>query len=145
MQGVQTLSELSEEVVVAEAQVFAAGVGQWFRERLRVAEHECDVADQRRTAAEDSQRTSERQRKDAQRRVLEVEQLLAASYELSEQLQQALESRIVIEQAKGLLTERHNVTPDAAFRVMKQYARNNRMSLHSVATDLMAGTAKLEM
>lgn len=138
-----TLTELSEEVIVAEAQVVATRVVQWFRERLRIAEHERDVADQRRMTAEDSQRTTERQRNDAQRRVVEVEELIAASDELAQQLQQALDSRIVIEQAKGFLTGRHGVTPDAAFEAMRRYARSNRLPLHTVARDLMAGTPPL--
>ena len=137
--------EVPEGVVVAEAQVLAAQVVEWFKGRLRVAEVERDAADQQRITAEDSQRTSERQRTDAQRRVIEVEDLLAASDELSLQLQQALESRIVIEQAKGFLAARHGVAPDTAFIAIRQYARRNRLSLRTVAEQVVAGSADLQI
>lgn len=123
----------------------ATRVVQWLRERLHIAEHERDVADHRRMTAEDSQRTTQRQRNDAHQRVVEVEELLAASDELAQQLQQALESRIVIEQAKGLLVGRHGVTPDEAFEAIKHHACSNRLPLHNVARDLMAGTAHVDM
>lgn len=139
------MTEIAEEVVVAEAQVLATRVVQWFRERLRITEHERDVADQRRITAEDSQRTTERQRDDAHRRVVEVEELMVAADELAQQLQQALETRIVIEQAKGLLAGRHGVAPDAAFEAIRQYARRNRLPLRDVARDLMAGTTRIEL
>ncbi|MFR0356298.1 ANTAR domain-containing protein [Streptomyces sediminimaris] len=45
------------------------------------------------------------------------------------QLQTALNSRIVIEQAKGALGARLNVTPEAAFERLRAYARARRTSL----------------
>ena len=139
------MTELSEEVIVAEAHVLADRAVRWFRERLRVAEHDRDVSDQRRISAEDSQRTTERQRTDAQRRVIEVEELLAAADELAQQLQHALESRIVIEQAKGMLAGRHGVTTDAAFAALRRHARSNHLPLHVVAADLLSGSARIEL
>lgn len=49
------------------------------------------------------------------------------------QLQQALESRIQIEQAKGVLAERYGVTVEEAFRILRRSARSNRMRLHELA------------
>lgn len=52
---------------------------------------------------------------------------------LVEQLQTALTSRIVIEQAKGILAERHAVTVDGAFDVMRAYARSHNLRLAELA------------
>ncbi|NEB81089.1 GAF and ANTAR domain-containing protein, partial [Streptomyces sp. SID14478] len=57
--------------------------------------------------------------------------------DLSGQLQQALASRVRIEQAKGMLAERWNTAPDAAFSLLRQYARSNRLPLDSVARDVL--------
>jgi GAF domain-containing protein len=53
--------------------------------------------------------------------------------QLSEQLQQALESRVVIEQAKGITAQRKSVTVDHAYQLMRGHARNNHASLRTVA------------
>lgn len=57
--------------------------------------------------------------------------------ELSDQLQYALDSRVTIEQAKGLLAARHDIGPDEAFDVLRDVARRNRRQLRSVAEDLL--------
>lgn len=49
------------------------------------------------------------------------------------QLQTALDSRVVIEQAKGILAERESITPDQAFEEMRRQARSRRMKLHALA------------
>lgn len=49
------------------------------------------------------------------------------------QLQEALESRVVIEQAKGILAERLEVDPETAFKLLRRAARSNRMRLHDLA------------
>jgi GAF domain-containing protein len=52
---------------------------------------------------------------------------------LAEQLQLALNSRVVIEQAKGLLAERYGVSFDRAFAVLRGFARANNLRLSDVA------------
>jgi GAF domain-containing protein len=52
---------------------------------------------------------------------------------LAEQLQAALNSRIVIEQAKGALAQIHETTPDAAFALLRGYCRRNHLRLSEVA------------
>lgn len=69
-----------------------------------------------------------------QDRALQEKQLLA------EQLEGALNSRVVIEQAKGILAERHNVTTDIAFSTLRAHARHNNQNLLSVARQVIDGT-----
>jgi GAF domain-containing protein len=67
---------------------------------------------------------------------------LHRSHVLSEQLQTALSSRIVIEQAKGVLAERSNLTMDAAFAALRRHARDHNLKLTDVATAVV--TADLD-
>lgn len=53
--------------------------------------------------------------------------------QLSEQLQRALQSRIVIEQAKGITAQARAVTVDAAFELIRRHARNHNTSIRNVA------------
>ena len=55
------------------------------------------------------------------------------------QLQYALDSRVIIEQAKGVLAERHAVPVDQAFELMRQHARRERAKLADVAADVVSG------
>jgi AmiR/NasT family two-component response regulator len=54
------------------------------------------------------------------------------------QLQTALDSRIVLEQAKGILAERESITPTEAFSRLRREARSKRMKLHDLAADIVA-------
>ncbi|MFF1305391.1 ANTAR domain-containing protein, partial [Streptomyces sp. NPDC058307] len=60
---------------------------------------------------------------------------------LSGQLQQALSSRVRIEQAKGMLAERWSVAADQAFMALRQYARRHRLPLGQVASAVVEGAA----
>jgi hypothetical protein len=53
--------------------------------------------------------------------------------DLADQLQGALNSRVVLEQAKGIVAERRQVGMDEAFALLRSYARNNRTQLSAVA------------
>lgn len=53
--------------------------------------------------------------------------------QLSEQLQKALDSRVVIEQAKGITAGKKSITVDHAYQLMRRHARNNNASLRVVA------------
>ena len=53
--------------------------------------------------------------------------------QLARQLQEALSSRVIIEQAKGVLAERRGVHVDEAFRVLRTYARSNGERLSDLA------------
>jgi hypothetical protein len=64
--------------------------------------------------------------------------------ERAEQLQGALESRIVIEQAKGMLRERLGLPIDLAFELLRTAARNCGQKLHVLAADVVASFATPE-
>jgi len=59
------------------------------------------------------------------------------------QLQVALNSRVVIEQAKGILAERLQTSPDEAFLLLRRYARNHNQALTELAGDVIRGTAPI--
>jgi GAF domain-containing protein len=59
-------------------------------------------------------------------------------------LQHALNSRISIEQAKGMIAERAGVDMDEAFSRLRLFARNNNRLLTEVAQSIIAGTTGIE-
>jgi GAF domain-containing protein len=59
---------------------------------------------------------------------------------LNEQLHHALNSRIVIEQAKGIIAERQQLNMEQAFSSLRTHARNHNRPLVEVAGAVIAGT-----
>jgi hypothetical protein len=55
---------------------------------------------------------------------------------LTTQLQAALNSRVIIEQAKGVLAERHQISVDQAFSLLRAYSRSHNLRLSDVARDV---------
>jgi AmiR/NasT family two-component response regulator len=71
------------------------------------------------------------------------ERALRRAEELTEQLQFALNSRVVIEQAKGAVARTLDIGVDEAFEVIRQYARANRRRLTEVARETVEDQAAL--
>ena len=63
---------------------------------------------------------------------------------LNEQLGNALNSRVVIEQAKGMVAERSGSDIDRAFALLRGYARNHNLKLADVAADVIEGRLPIE-
>jgi GAF domain-containing protein len=59
---------------------------------------------------------------------------------LAEQLQHALSSRVVIEQAKGVIAERDQVDMDVAFATLRKHARDHNLKLGEVALAVVRGS-----
>ena len=64
----------------------------------------------------------------------------AEAQRLNEQLSAALTSRVVIEQAKGVISERTGVDVAEAFSRLRAYARNHNLRLTDVALAAIDGT-----
>jgi GAF domain-containing protein len=59
---------------------------------------------------------------------------------VTQQLEGALQSRIVIEQAKGMLAERAKLDIDEAFTLLRRYSRSHNRHLSDVAREIIDGT-----
>lgn len=62
---------------------------------------------------------------------------------LNEQLSEALNTRIVIEQAKGMIAEREGLPMDQAFALLRNHARSTNLRLADVAQAVASGTLAL--
>jgi GAF domain-containing protein len=72
------------------------------------------------------------------------ERAIRSSEVLSEQLQTALNSRVIIEQAKGVLAQRDGIGMEAAFDRMRRYARTNNRRLGELARQVVTGEVDLD-
>lgn len=68
---------------------------------------------------------------------------LSESRTLAKQLQHALDSRIVVEQAKGVLCERHDIPVHEAFERLRSQARRTGSRIHTVCAQVVDGTLEL--
>ena len=64
---------------------------------------------------------------------------LAEAKLLNEQLQRALDSRVVIEQAKGIIADRLGIDVEDAFARLRAHARAHRQRLVAAADDVVGG------
>lgn len=78
---------------------------------------------------------------DATMSVVETERRLARALDLVGQLSNALESRVLIEQAKGIISERYSMSQHDAFSWLRSLARNERGRLHDVAHRIVSSTS----
>lgn len=71
--------------------------------------------------------------------VVVTQRALASSARTASQLQAALTSRVVIEQAKGIISEHRRVPVDDAFKLLRSHARDTRRSIQDVAREVTQG------
>jgi GAF domain-containing protein len=71
------------------------------------------------------------------------ERAIALAETLTEQLQGALNSRIVIEQAKGMIAQRSGLDVDTAFERLRAHARSNQVRLADLARAVVEGSADI--
>jgi len=62
---------------------------------------------------------------------------------MTEQLQSALNSRIIIEQAKGAIAQIYTVTIDQAFQLLRGYSRRHQLRIGDVARALVTDPASI--
>lgn len=55
----------------------------------------------------------------------------------NEHLRVGLASRIILEQAKGVLIERLDLPPDEIFELLRAAARRSRRNIHTIAADIL--------
>jgi GAF domain-containing protein len=71
------------------------------------------------------------------------ERTIRESSLVNEQLQRALNSRVLIEQAKGVIAYTSQVSMEEAFRRLRAFARSNNQSLHDTAAGVINRTLRL--
>lgn len=71
------------------------------------------------------------------------ERTIRSSGIVAEQLQNALNSRILIEQAKGVLAASAGMTMNEAFAALRSYSRNGNLTLATVADGVIARTINI--
>ncbi|MDQ3642382.1 MAG: GAF and ANTAR domain-containing protein, partial [Actinomycetota bacterium] len=72
------------------------------------------------------------------------ERAVGESKGLTRHLEGALNSRVAIEQAKGVLAERGDLSMDAAFDLIRTFARSHNRRLHDLAIAVVEGGVDLD-
>ena len=119
--AVQALPMRLREQVIGALNLFRAAPGEFDPENVRVGQALADVA----TIGLLHERNM--RRRDT----------------LNEQLQATLNSRVIIEQAKGKLAERLGLDMDQAFAVLREYARTRNLRLSELARAFIDGTQNI--
>ncbi|MEY9877533.1 transcriptional regulator with GAF, ATPase, and Fis domain [Streptacidiphilus sp. MAP12-33] len=119
--GVQALPMRLRNEVVGALNLFSAGPGVFGQATAPLGQALADVA----TISVLQQRSA------------------ARSTLLNEQLQTALNSRVLIEQAKGKLSERLDIDMEQAFTALRGYARAHNRPLSELARAFVDGTETL--
>ena len=119
--AVQALPMRLREQVIGALNLFRASPGAFSAEDVRVGQAMADVA----TIS------------------LLHERSMRHSGTLNEQLQAALNSRVVIEQAKGKLAERLGLDMAQAFNLLRDFARSRNLRLSDVARAFVDGSESL--
>ena len=73
------------------------------------------------------------------------ERLIHDQSVLTAQLETALQSRVIIEQAKGIVAERDRINVDDAFLRIRRFSRNTNRLLSDTARGIVDGTLVAEL
>jgi GAF domain-containing protein len=119
--AVQALPMRLREQVIGALNLFRAGPGAFNPADIRIGQALADVA----TIS------------------LLQERSMRHTETLNEQLQTALNSRVIIEQAKGKLAERLGLDMEQAFNLLRDYARTSNRRLSDLAQAFVSGTDAL--
>ena len=117
IQAVAGIPMLAEGVAIGAVNLYDSQPRHWSAEDLRVATIFASIATgylAHASAARQQQRTAE-------------------------QLQQALNTRLIIEQAKGVLAAKQQTTVDEAFQMLRRYAREHNARIHDVSRAVVTG------
>jgi AmiR/NasT family two-component response regulator len=76
---------------------------------------------------------------EARAAMLRLMSVAEAAYERRAQLEHALQSRVAIEQAKGIVAERYGLDLEQAFQLIRRAARTHRMKLHDLVRAIRPG------
>jgi ANTAR domain/GAF domain len=73
------------------------------------------------------------------------QRILSRSEVVNQQLQTALNTRLIIEQAKGVLSERGNLDMDRAFNLLRAHARRTNRRLAELARSVVDGADTIDI
>jgi GAF domain-containing protein len=72
------------------------------------------------------------------------DRILREGANLAEQLHRTHDSRVFIEQAKGMIAHSRSITMDDAFTAMRSHARNNKLTIRALAEGISARTVSVQ-